>query len=188
MKILIAVPPEKFREEELFIPAKIFQDRKTNFDLASTHVGFVMGILGKQAKVNRTFEDLLIKGSDEYYALVIIGGPGTQIHLWNNRHLHELIRIFSKKGKVIAGIDNAPLVIAKAGILKKKEATVTPGPLIREMMIEDVIIVNKPVFFKDKVVTAQGVNTAEEFATVILKYQTEDPEFVGTKSKAGFEF
>lgn len=188
MKILIAIPPEKFRDEELFKPAKIFQDAGVKFDLASSHVGLVMGVLGKQAKVNRTFEDILMKGSDEYYALMIVGGPGTQVHLWNNRHLHELINLFLKKEKVIAAIDNAPLVMAKAGIMKKREATVAPGTTVREMMVEDAIIVNKPLVYKDKLVTASGPDVAEQFAKIILEYQTGDPEFVGTKGKAGFAF
>lgn len=48
------------------------------YELASTHVGVVMGVLGKKAKVNRTFEDVLLSGVDDYYALMIVGGPGTQ--------------------------------------------------------------------------------------------------------------
>lgn len=188
MKVLIAIPPERFRDEELLIPVKKFQEAGVTYELASVHVGVVMGVLGKKAKVNRTFEDVLMKGIDDYYALMIVGGPGTQLHLWNNRHLLELIRIFNTKEKVVAGIDNAPIVIAKAGILKKKPATVAPGATIREMMKEDAIIQNKPVVFKDKIITASGFEAAGEFASVIIKYEKEDPEFVPTSSKAGFAF
>ena len=76
MKVLIVIPPEKFRDEELLQPVQVFQEAGIKFDLASTHVGVVMGVLGKKAKVNRTFEDILLKGSDEYYAMMIVGGPG----------------------------------------------------------------------------------------------------------------
>ncbi len=188
MKVLIAIPPEKFRDEELLQPVQVFQEAGVKFDLASTHVGVVMGVLGKKAKVNRTFEDILLKGTDEYYAMMIVGGPGTMVHLWNNTHLHELARIFNAKGKVVAGIDNGPIVIAKAGLLKKKEATVAPGPTIREMMIDDAIIVNKPIVYKDRIVTANGLETAVEFAKLIVQYHDGNPEFVATKSKAGFSF
>jgi len=188
MKVLIAIPPEKFRDEELLIPVKKFQEAGVMYELASTHVGVVMGVYGKKAKVNRTFEDILLKGIDEYYALMIVGGPGTQVHLWNNRHLMELINVFNTKQKVVAGIDNAPIVIAKTGILKKKQATVVPGQTVREMMKEDAIIVNKPVVYKDKIVTASGPEAAEEFASIIIKYEKSDPEFVPTSGKAGFAF
>ncbi|MDD1727543.1 MAG: DJ-1/PfpI family protein [Methanospirillum sp.] len=188
MKVLIAIPPEKFRDEELLEPVTVFQEAGVKFELASTHVGVVMGVLGKKAKVNRTFEDILLKGSDDYYALMIIGGPGTMVHLWNNTHLHELARIFNSKGKVVAGIDNAPIVIAKAGLLKKKEATVVPGQTIREMMIDDAIIVNKPIVYMDKIITANGHEVAKEFAKLIVEYKSGNPEFVATKSKAGFSF
>jgi len=188
MKVLIAIPPEKFRDEELLIPVKKFQEAGVMYELASTHVGVIMGVLAKKAKVNRTFEDVLLSGVDEYYALMIVGGPGTQVHLWNNRHLIELIRLFNTQQKVVAGIGNAPVAIAKAGILKKKLATVAPGQTVREMMKEDAVIQNKPVVYKDKIVTATGPEAAEEFASVIIKYEKGDPEFVPTGSKAGFAF
>lgn len=188
MKVLIAIPPERFRDEELLIPVKKFQEAGVKYELASTHVGVVMGVLGNKAKVNRTFEDVLMSGIDDYYALMIVGGPGTQVHLWNNRHLIELIHIFNTKEKVVAGIDNAPIVIAKSGLLKKKIATVAPGTLVREMMVEDAIVQNRPVVYKDKIVTANGIEAAEEFAKIIIAYQKGDPEFKPTSSKAGFAF
>ncbi|MBP9009660.1 MAG: Intracellular protease 1 [Euryarchaeota archaeon ADurb.Bin294] len=188
MKVLIAIPPEKFRDEELLIPVKKFQEAGVTYELASTHVGVVMGVLGKKAKVNRTFEDVLLSGIDDYYALMIVGGPGTQVHLWNNRHLIELVTIFNTRQKVVAAIDNAPIVIAKAGILKKKIATVAPGLTVREMMKEDAIIQNKPVVYKDRIVTAMGFEAAEEFASIIIKYEKGNPEFVPTSGKAGFAF
>ncbi|NLV25834.1 MAG: DJ-1/PfpI family protein [Methanomicrobiales archaeon] len=188
MKVLIAIPPEKFRDEELLIPVKKFQEAGVTYELASTHTGVVMGVLGKKAKVNRTFEDVLLSGIDDYYALMIVGGPGTQVHLWNNRHLIELIQIFHKKEKVVAAIDNAPIVVAKAGILKKKIATVAPGQTVREMMVEDAIIQNKPLVYKDKIVTASGFEVAEQFASILIRYEKEDPEFTPTSSKAGFAF
>ena len=188
MKVLIAIPPEKFRDEELIEPVKVFQEAGIKFDLASSLAGVVMGSLGNKAKVNRTFEDVLLKGVDDYYALMIVGGQGTQIHLWNNVELQELARIFRTKGKVVAGIDNGPVVIAKSGILKKKEATVVPGQTIREMMKDDAIIVNKPIVYKDRIVTANSHTVAAEFARVIVKYKDGNPEFVETKGKAGFSF
>lgn len=188
MKVLIAIPPEKFRDEELVQPVKVFQEAGVKFDLASSLAGVVMGSLGNKAKVSRTFEDVLLKGIDEYYALMIVGGQGTLVHLWNNVDLHELARIFNTKGKVIAAIDNAPVVIAKAGLLKKKEATVVPGQTIREMMKEDAIIVNKPLVYKDRIVTANGHEVAAEFAKIIVQYENGNPEFIETKGKAGFSF
>jgi len=98
------------------------------------------------------------------------------------------VRIFNRKGKVVAGIDNAPIVIAKAGILKKKEATVVPGQTIREMMKEDAIILNTPIVYKNKIVTANGHQVATEFAQLIVRYKDGNPEFIETKGKAGFSF
>ena len=188
MKVLIAIPPERFRDEELIEPVAVFQEAGVKFELVSSHSGVVMGALGKKAKVNRTFEDVLMKGIDEYYALMIVGGPGTLVHLWNNVELQELARIFNAKEKVIAAIDNGPIVLAKAGLLKKKEATVVPGQTVREMMIGDAIIVNKSIVYKDKIITANGHEVAKEFARLIVQYRDGNPEFVGTKSKAGFSF
>jgi len=188
MKVLIAIPPEKFRDEELIQPVKIFQEAGVKFELVSSLAGVVMGSLGNKAKVNRIFEDVLLKGIDEYYALMIVGGQGTLVHLWNNVDLLELVRLFHVKGKVVAAIDNAPVVLSKAGILKKKEATVVPGPTVREMMKDDAIILNKPIVYKDRIVTANGHEVAAEFAKLIVQYKDGTPEFIETKGKAGFSF
>ncbi len=188
MKLLIAIPPEKFRDDELIETVKIFEQKGIYWDLASTHAGLVLGMFGKQAKVNRTFEEILLKGTEEYDGLVIIGGRGTEAHLLNSRHLHELIRIFHNKEKVVAAIGLAPLALAKAKILVKREATVIRGPAVRQMMIDDAIIVDKDLVYKDKIVTARGPEVAEQFGEIIVKYLTGNPEFQATKSKAGFDF
>jgi protease I len=188
MKLLVAIPPEKFRDDELKTITNIFEQNQVSWELVSSHAGMVLGMFGKQVQVQKTFEKILLKGIDEYDGLVIISGRGTEIHLINNRHLHELVRIFQHKEKVIGAIGVAPLVLAKARILVKKEATVIKGPTVREMMVDDAIVVDKDLVYKNKIVTARGPEIAEQFAKIIIEYLTGNPEFQATKSKAGFEF
>ncbi|MBN1167424.1 MAG: DJ-1/PfpI family protein [Methanospirillaceae archaeon] len=188
MKLLVAIPPDKFRDDELNTITKVFEQNNVPWELVSSHAGMVLGMFGKQVRVTTTFEKVLLKGIEEYDGIVIISGKGTEMHLIGNRHLHELVRTFKSKEKVIGAIGVAPIVLAKARILVKREATVLKGPTVREMMIDDAIIVDKDIVYKDKIVTARGPETSEQFAKVIVEYLTGNPEFQATKSKAGFEF
>lgn len=63
-----------------------------------------------------------------------------------------------------------------------------PGLTVREMMKEDAIIQNKPVVYKDRIVTAMGFEAAEEFASIIIKYEKGNPEFAQQVAKQDSRF
>lgn len=62
----------------------------------------------------------------EYDAIILPGGSGYK-NLMNSKTVIEMIKDFDKRGKLIAAICAAPTVLAKAGILERRIATVYPG-------------------------------------------------------------
>ena len=171
MKILIVVAPEKFRDEELAEPVAAFQKAGITFDIASTRRGPCTGMLGAKTTATLAFEEIDPK---HYGGLVIIGGAGSQIHLWNDDLLVQLVKYFHESRKIVAAICLAPVVLARAGILKGKKATYYESPVsFREMKAGGAVLVNKPVVVDGWIITANGPAAAREFAEAILRTITE---------------
>ncbi|MDP2796102.1 MAG: DJ-1/PfpI family protein [Methanoregula sp.] len=166
MKILIAVAPEKFRDEELAEPVAAFQKAGIEFDVASTRRGPCTGMMGAKTTATLSFDDIDPK---RYDGLVIVGGSGSQTHLWNDELLIPIVKIFHQHGKVIAAICLAPVVLARAGILKGKKATYFESPAsFREMRIGGAVIVNTPVVRDGRIITANGPSASKAFADEIV--------------------
>jgi len=190
MNVLIAIAPAKFFEMELDPIIKALKGEGISWEAVSSKAGKSIGHLGKGITIKRTFQDVLLKGNwNEIDGIIVLGGKGAELYLWNDISLHEIVTHLNERGKVIAAIGTAPLVLAKAKLLVKKEATVSKGPYVREMMIEDAIVVDKDLFFKDRIVTARDHGVADEFMTIFIRYlKGDNPEFQATKAKVGFEF
>jgi hypothetical protein len=82
-------------------------------------------MLGNRTTASLSFEEI---DPEQYDGLVIVGGSGSQVHLWNDAMLVHLVKFFQKSGKVIAAICLAPVVLAHAGILKGKKAAYFESP------------------------------------------------------------
>lgn len=170
MKILIAIAPEKFRDEELADPVLALQKANIAYDIASTRRGFSTGMLGMKAQVTLSFEEV---EPGEYEGLLIVGGSGAQQHLWDDEILPSLAKYFQESGKVVAAICLAPVVLARAGILKGKKATYFNSPVsFREMKAGGAVLVDKPVVADLRIITANGPAAAKEFGEAVVRALT----------------
>ena len=166
MRLLLAIAPERFRDEELEIPKRTFEEAGISVDLASTVAGTCTGMLGGTAEASMTLEDV---NSDDYAGIVIVGGSGSQEHLWGSERLRDLVRSFFEQGKVVAAICLAPVVLARAGVLAGRHATVYPSPAaVAEMKKAGANLLEIPVVAEMQVVTANGPEAAAQFADTII--------------------
>jgi protease I len=170
MRVLIAIAPEKFRDEELAVPVAAFKAAGIAFDIVSTRRGTCTGMLGAKVPVTLSFEEVDPK---PYDGLVIIGGSGSQVHLWEDDLLQVLVKYFQESGKVVAAICLAPVVLARAGILKGKKATHFDSPTaFREMKGGGAVLVNQPVVIDTRIITANGPSASQAFADAVIKTLT----------------
>jgi len=170
MRILIAVSPEKYRDEELAEPVAAFKKAGIECDIASTRRGTCTGMLGAKAVAALSFEEVDPKSYD---ALVIVGGSGTPAHLWDDELLSILVKNFRASRKVVAAICLAPVVLARAGILKGIKATYSENPTsFREMKAGGAMLVNQPVVADSRIVTANGPSASKAFAETVIKTLT----------------
>lgn len=188
MKLLFAVAPEDYRDEEFEIPAAVFQKEGITYDIASTREGFCKGMLGGRIRATRSFYSIFDKEQfEEYDGIVIIGGTGSQVHLWKNRDLIELIKVFALRDKVIAAICLAPVALSAAGIMKGRTATVfKTHNAVHELMKGDAEYIDKPVVVDGRIVTANGPKAAKEFAETIIEVLNGTWGIPRTTGKLGF--
>ena len=170
MKILIVIAPEKFRDEEYSVPAAALQKAGIGYDVASKKRGVCTGMLGTKVNAPLSFEDVEPK---TYDGILIVGGGGAQEHLWDEDLLMPIVKMFHQSGKVVAAICLASVVLARAGILKGKNATYFESPAsYKEMKIGGAVIVNASVVKDGRIITANGPAASKAFADAVVQALT----------------
>ena len=97
--------------------------------------------------------------------LLLPGGMPGAATLDKHEGLRKLILSFAEKGKPIAAICAAPMVLGKLGLLKGKKATCYPG---FEQYLEGAECVSEPVVRDGSIITGMGPGAAMEFALAIV--------------------
>ena len=166
IKILAVIAPERFRDEELFVPQAVLTQKGWEVTIASTQTGVATGMLGGTATATTTIAQA---DANQYQALVVVGGYGSVEFLWDNAELHQLVNAFYKAGKVVSAICVSPVVLAKAGVLTGKNATVFEMPESLESFIASrVTYTGEGVTITDKnLITAQSPAQADAFAQAV---------------------
>jgi protease I len=129
--VLLIIPPERFRDEELFITKEELEKGGFKTAVASTKLGRCAGSRGGYAVSE--FEIDKINAGD-FESVIFIGGGGSKL-LFRNETALRIAREIHARGKVIGAICLAPVILANAGVLKNKKATVagTESATIKEM-------------------------------------------------------
>ena len=171
-KLLMMIAPEKFRDEEYEIPFALLSEQGAKITTASTKKGIAQGMFGKKATVDTTFDEINAKDFD---AIIYVGGQGTPT-VRSNAKAVELAQTFFAQKKVVAAICWAPTILAKAGILQNKKATVWLGDddeykkktsqvlndLGGQFVAQDVVV-------DGNIVTGNGPEAAKNFAQALIK-------------------
>jgi len=158
-----------FRDEEYFRPKEILEKAGFRVSTVSTEKGLAHGTDGGEAKVDFTADSVKVADFD---AIIFIGGPGAAKNQ-ENQTFHRLAKEAAAQNKIIAAICIAPTILARAGILEGKRATVWSSALDRRpiqlIQEEGAIFENKPVVVDARLVTATGPQVVKEFAEAIIQ-------------------
>lgn len=119
-KVLLIIPPEQFRDEELFETKEELERAGCQTVIASTIAGACAGMLGGRASSDLTLNRVQ---PDDYEAVVFIGGLGSRLY-FHNEKAWQLAQEMHRRGKLVAAICLAPVILANAGLLAGKKATV----------------------------------------------------------------
>ena len=109
---------------------------------------------------------LFYKLDKEYDGIVIPGGLPGATNLRDDARVIEIVQQFNQEHKLIAAICAGPIVLAKAGILKDKICTCSPG---FETQLTGANFQEAIVQKDDHIITGKGPAAALEFGYTILE-------------------
>ena len=119
-RVLLVVAPTMFRDEELFEPMEQLRTAGHRFVVASLQRGACRGMLGGAVLATESLSSVDPRRFD---AVAFVGGAGTRV-LFDDPGALKLARAFYDARKPTAAICLAPMILANAGVLEGREATV----------------------------------------------------------------
>lgn len=164
-RVLMVVAPENFRDEELLHTKEELERAGVKTTIASAKTGEVRGMLGAKIKSGIKLDQVKV---DDYDGVVFVGGSGAAVYFNDKRAISIASEAFSK-GKKICAICIAPVILANAGVLEGKRATVFDGDYVRKIESKGATYTGKPVEVDGNIITADGPAAAREFGRTIAK-------------------
>jgi protease I len=162
--VLFIIAQQDFRDVELTTPRGILEDAGNVVKVASIEKSTATGMDGLNVEPDLAVADV----SEDYDMYVIVGGTGSP-QLADHPEVLRLIKEAEADGKLIGSICLGGTVLAKAGILEGRTATVFPtDEAIATLEDNGALYVNERVVESGKVVTADGPAAAKEFGETLL--------------------
>lgn len=173
-KIAMIIAFRDFRDAEYFVPKEILEKAGAKITTVSTKSGTAIGADGGDVAVDILLETL---NPADFDGIVFIGGPGCLEDL-DNENSYKIARETVEQNKVLGSICISPMILAKAGVLSGKRATVWSSPMDREPVrtLEKggAIYQDELVVVDGKLITGNGPAAAERFAQALVETLTRE--------------
>ncbi|GFO97456.1 DJ-1 family protein [groundwater metagenome] len=167
---------EGFEEIELTTIVDILRRGGVTVTIAGLKDGMITGSRGIKIQPDAPMDSI-----KELYDIIILpGGSPGYVNLGSDSRVIDLVNRYNAGGKIVAAICAAPSVLAKAGILAGKKATIFRG---MENELKNAKYIDKPVVEDGNIMTSQGPGTAMEFALALLKRLTGEKKAGEVKEK-----
>jgi len=170
--IAVIIAFRSFRDAEYFVPKEVLETAGAKITTVSNQTGTAIGADGGETEVDLLLSELKVADFD---AVVFIGGPRALEYL-DNQESYKVAQETIGQGKILAAICIAPAILANAGVLEGKRATVWTSAMDKSAVkiLEDngAIYEDKPVVTDGKIVTGSGPAAAQEFGEAIKELLT----------------
>jgi protease I len=162
-KAVFIIAAKNFQDDEFAEPRQILKNNGIPVTVASTTLEEVIGMNGSKVKPDMLLKDVK---AVNYDAVVFIGGSGAAQYI-DDPVAHKLAKDAVARGKIVGAICLAPMILAKAGVLKDKKATVYPseGDKLKACSVD---YTAKPVQIDGNIVTADGPKSAASFGRALV--------------------
>ncbi|MCU0651102.1 MAG: DJ-1/PfpI family protein [Candidatus Omnitrophica bacterium] len=166
-RAVFIIAPVNFRDEELFETKEIVEKAGVSVTIACSVKGTAKGKFGSTARPDMLLKDVNVS---DYDAVVFIGGGGAAIYL-DDPAAHRIAHEAIKQNKILGAICMAPAILARAGVLKGKKATVFPDDA-KELTMHGATYTGKTVEKDGQIITGCGPEAATEFGQALAKELT----------------
>jgi protease I len=162
--VLMIIAPDHFRDEELFETRAEIEKSGFKTVLASTHKGECVGTKGGKATAELKIDDV---DSTDYESVVFVGGNGSKVY-FKHEKAHTIAQEMYEQGKIVSAICIGPVILAEAGLLRNKKATVYESEIntIKEL---GATYTGEPVTQDGRLITGNGPATSSLFGKTIAE-------------------
>lgn len=171
--IVLILPERYFHETEYEWLKEIFLDEGASVVTASAKLAGVYSASGKEVKPDIRLKDMVV---DEIDAIVFIGGAGSLQYV-SDYTAHKIAKQALRSEKILAAIDQAPRILAQAGLLRGKKVTCT-SPAKSYLTKQGAVFTGKDVQWDKNLVTATGPNAitqlGKEMVSVLYRRTYEE--------------
>ncbi|MCX7748072.1 MAG: DJ-1/PfpI family protein [Clostridia bacterium] len=166
-KVVMVIAQKNFEDSELFKPKAILEASGAKVIIASKTTDEAIGMNGAKVKPDIKISDI---HANKYDALIVVGGSGSIDTLWEDLDLRSVAQKAYKKCKLVCAICAAPVVLAKAGILDGKQATMYPWDEgIKELEKYGAIYTDQEVVVDGKIITGRNPDASAAFGQKIAQ-------------------
>ncbi|MGB9742306.1 MAG: DJ-1/PfpI family protein [candidate division WOR-3 bacterium] len=120
--VAIFIPHGLFRDDEFDAALRILERFGIPAIVVSSDTTAAQGIDGLTVKPQKTLTELR---PAEFSALVLVDGSGITAY-WHDTLLWRCCQEFAAAGRYVVAIELAPVILARAGVLRNRRATVYP--------------------------------------------------------------
>jgi len=163
-RALLIIAPGNFRDEELFETERILETAKIKTTVASSKTGMIKGMLGGTQEVKKSILDINVA---DYDAVIFIGGSGAAVY-FDDAIALAIVEEVARQGKVLGAICIAPSILANAGILQGRKATVFISEK-KNLISGGAKYTGESVVVDGRIITASGPAAARDFAWKIVE-------------------
>lgn len=167
--IALVIAFRNFRDEEYFIPEQILKGAGAEIKTISASLGQAIGKMGGEVKVDLLLDDLNV---GDYDAVLFIGGSGAAKYI-DDSQAHQVAQEVVQKNILLGAICIAPAILARAGVLSGKKATVWSDNMdksaVNILKEEGVKYQPDHVVIDGKIITADGPDSAKSFAEAVIE-------------------
>lgn len=168
-EVALIIAFRDFRDVEYFVVRDALLRAGAEISVASRERGIAVGVDGGEADVDLILNDLNVA---DYDIVVFIGGSGAAKYI-DDQLCWQIALDTVKRNKVLGAICCAPAILAKAGVLKGKQATVWSSQmdksLVKILKEAGAIYQDKEVVIDEKIITGNGPTASEKFAETLTK-------------------
>jgi protease I len=162
-KAVFIIAQNNFRDEEYFVPRRIFEKNNIRVTVASSALKPARGMLGAVVQPDILLGQINVA---DYDAIVFIGGSGSAQY-WHDQQAQKIAVDAVAQGKVLAALCLAPVTLANAGVLTGKKCTVWPSER-GQLEARGGVTTGRDLEIDGKIITASGPEAAEKFGQAIV--------------------
>jgi protease I len=163
-KVLMLIAPEGFQDFECAIPKTAFEKSGAKVIIASKGTGKKYGCMDGVMTAEIDYKEVK---PEDYDVIVFVGGPGAPVY-FDDKIAQDIAKKAYSLGKIVAAICIAPVILARAGLLKGKSATVFPDGKAY-LAQAGAKLTGLDVTVDGNIVTANGPKAAKKFSEEIMK-------------------